>query len=124
MKLTEKEFDRIVRKAISRIPSEIKDHLENLVITVRKRPSAAMVKEMEMPDGDALLGVFQGIPLTDRTITTPPLFPDRIILFQEPLEKVSRSPEELADQIEITVVHEVAHFLGMSEEELVELGYG
>ena len=124
MKLADDEFDRIVQKAISRIPTDIKDHLDNLVISVRKRPTRAILRAMDMPSGEALLGVFQGVPLTEQMVTSPPLFPNTIILFQEPLEKTSGSAEELADQIEITVVHEVAHFLGMSEEELVELGYG
>ena len=70
-----------------------------------------------------LLGLFQGVPLIERSVTSPPLFPDTIFLFQEPLEEMCETIEELEEQIEITVVHEVAHYIGMDEERLAELGY-
>jgi predicted Zn-dependent protease with MMP-like domain len=123
MKLKNREFDRIVKTAIEHIPDEIRQHLDNLVIAVRKRPSREMIRENDIGSGGDLLGLFQGIPLTERSITSPPLFPDTIFLFQEALEKMCANPEELEEQIEITVVHEVAHFVGMGEERLAELGY-
>jgi len=123
VKLGEKEFDRIVQKALRRIPSEIRKHLDNLVISVRKRPSKKMVKEMHLSADDTLFGVFEGVPLVERSITSPTLLPDSILLFQEPLEAACETIEELEEEIEITVVHEVAHFIGMSEERLAELGY-
>jgi predicted Zn-dependent protease with MMP-like domain len=124
MKMDEKEFDRIVRKAIRHIPKEIKDHLDNIIISVRKRPSRDIMREMDLEPGEELLGLFRGTPLIERSITNPPLYPDTILLFQEPLEHACRTVKELEEQIEITIVHEVAHFVGMSEERLSELGYG
>jgi predicted Zn-dependent protease with MMP-like domain len=123
VKLSEEEFDRIVHRAISRVPSEIRQHLDNVVISVRKRPSRKMLREMGVPSAEGLFGVFEGVPVTERSITSPPLFPDTILLFQEPLEAACKTLEELEEEIEITVVHEVAHCLGMSEEHLAELGY-
>jgi predicted Zn-dependent protease with MMP-like domain len=123
MKLSEEEFDSIVKKAIRRIPSEIREHLDNMVISVRKRPSKKMLREMGLPPDETLFGVFEGVPLTERAITEPPLYPDTILIFQEPLEEACETAEELEEEIEITVVHEVAHFVGMSEERLAELGY-
>lgn len=123
MKLAAKEFDRIVKRAIRRIPPQIRDHLENLVISVRKRPSPALLREMDLPRGESLLGLFQGTPIIEKSIISPSLFPDTILLFQEPLEQMCETIEELEEEIEITVVHEVAHFIGMSEEKLAELGY-
>jgi predicted Zn-dependent protease with MMP-like domain len=123
VKLSEEEFDRIVHRAISRVPSEIRQHLDNVVISVRKRPSRKMLREMGVPSAEELFGVFEGVPVTERSITSPPLFPDTILLFQEPLEAACKTLEELEEEIEITVVHEVAHCLGMSEERLAELGY-
>jgi len=123
MKLSKKDFDRVVKRAIRRIPEEIRRHLDNILISVQDRPSPELLEEMDMPPDEPLLGVFQGVPLTERTVTSPPLFPDTIVLFQEPLEAWAESMEELEKEIEITVVHEVAHFLGMSEEKLAELGY-
>jgi predicted Zn-dependent protease with MMP-like domain len=124
MKLSEEEFDSIVKKAIRRVPAEIRQHLDNMVISVRKRPSRKMLKELGVPSGETLFGIFEGVPLTERSVTEPPLYPDTILIFQEPLEEACDTVEELEEEIEITVVHEVAHFVGMSEERLAELGYG
>jgi predicted Zn-dependent protease with MMP-like domain len=124
VKLSEKEFDKIVKKSLLRIPQEIREYLNNIVITVQKRPSKRMREEMELgPDG-SLLGLFEGVPLIERSVTSPPLYPDIIYLFQEPLEAMCETPEELEKEIEITVVHEVAHYVGMTEKRLTELGYG
>ena len=124
MKLSEKDFDRIVKKVIRNIPQEIQQYLDNIVISVKKRPSKKMLQEMGLSPEEPLLGVYDGVSLMDRTVTSPPLFPDSIILFQEPLEEMCETIQELEDEIEITVVHEVAHFVGISEERLEELGYG
>ena len=123
MKLSTEEFDGITKRAIDRIPDEIRQHLENIIITVRKRPSRQTLKEMGVPLGETLLGLFEGVPLIERSVVEPPLYPDTIFLFQEPLEEMCETVEELEEEIEITVVHEVAHFIGMSEERLAELGY-
>lgn len=124
MRLTEEEFDSIVEEAIEAIPEDIRQHLKNIVISVRMRPSRDMLKEAGISKGYTLLGLFQGVPLTQRSIVYPPLYPDKIFLFQEPLEDMCKTRQELARQIEITLVHEIAHFIGMSEERLKELGYG
>ena len=123
MKLNEKEFDRAVRRAIERIPEEIRAYLENVIITVRRRPSKAMLDELGMTADEPLLGLYQGDSLMERSVFTPPLYPDTIFIFQEPLEQMCGTLEELEEEIEITVVHEIAHFLGMGEERLAELGY-
>ena len=123
MKLSQKEFDRIVKRSIRRIPREIRQHLENVLISIQKRPSPEMLEEMGLPANELLLGVYTGVSMMDRSVTDPPLFPDTIFLFQDPLEEMCETIEELEKEIEITVVHEIAHALGMSEERLAELGY-
>jgi predicted Zn-dependent protease with MMP-like domain len=123
MRLSEKDFDTIVKKAIRSIPEEIQQYLDNIVISVKKRPSNNILQEMGLLPEEQLLGVYDGVSLMDRSVTSPPLFPDSIILFQEPLEEMCETVEELEEEIEITVVHEVAHFVGISEERLEELGY-
>ncbi len=124
MQLNKKEFDRIVRRAIRRIPVEIRRHLDNILICVRRRPSKELLAEMGLPPDELLLGVFEGTALPERSVTEPPLYPDTILLFQQPLEEVCDTLEELEEQIEITVAHEIAHYLGLSDDELAELGYG
>jgi predicted Zn-dependent protease with MMP-like domain len=123
MKLSNPEFDRIVKRAIRRIPEEIRQHLDNILITVQKRPAPDMLAEMGYPPDEPLLGVYWGVPLNERTVAEPPLYPDTIYIYKEPLEEMCVSHEELEEEIEITVAHEVAHYLGMSEERLAELGY-
>ena len=124
MKLSQKEFDRAVRRAFKRIPAEIRDHMENVVLTVRRRPSQEMLDDLGMSRDNPPLGMYQGASLMERSVFAPPVYPDTIFIFQEPLEEMCDTLEDLEREIEITVVHEVAHFLGMSEEHLVELGYG
>jgi predicted Zn-dependent protease with MMP-like domain len=123
MKLSDKDFDRIVKRAVRRIPEELRQHLDNVLISVRKRPTEEMREEMEIPPGEELLGFFSGVPLLDQSVTSPPLYSDTIFIFQEPLEEMCESVEELEQEIELTVVHEIAHYFGISEERLEELGY-
>jgi predicted Zn-dependent protease with MMP-like domain len=123
MKVSDKEFDRIVTRAIRRIPEELRQHLDNVLISVRKRPSEEMLEEMEVPPGEELLGFFSGVPIVDQSVTDPPLYSDTIFIFQEPLERMCETVEELEEEIELTVVHEIAHYFGISEERLEELGY-
>ncbi len=124
MKVSQKEFDKIVNRSIARIPREFKEYLENILIAVQKRPSRSLCKEMGLLPHETLLGIYRGVSLEKRSVTTPPLYPDTIFLFQEPLEEISDTIEEMERQIEKTVVHEIAHYFGISEERLADLGYG
>ena len=122
--LSESQFDRIVHQAVARIPSAFRRHLDNIVISVQRRPDPEMLDELGVPPGETLFGLYWGVPLTERSLIEPPLYPDTIYLFQEPLEQVCTTPEEVREEIAITVVHELAHALGMSDAELDDLGYG
>jgi len=125
MKLSRKEFDRAVQKAYSRIPAEIRERMSDVVVTVKKRPTREMLEEMDYPPDEPLLGMYWGASLAERSFfSPPPLHPDTIYIFREPLEEMCGSVAELEREIEITLVHEVAHFLGIGEERLEELGYG
>lgn len=123
MQLNTRQFDRIVEQALERIPEPFREAMANLVVTVEPTPSPDLLEEMGLPPDEPLLGVFQGVPLPERSVVEPPLYPDRIILFQQPLQQYARSLNELEREIEITVVHELAHFMGMSESEIADLGY-
>ncbi len=124
MKISDKEFERIVGRSLDRIPDELMFHVRNVAIRVEDRPSPDLLEEMGMPEDDLLLGVYTGEALPDRLLTFPSFYPDTIILFKEPLMEVCRDIEELEEEIEITVVHEIAHYFGISEDRLAELGYG
>ena len=123
MNLSRKEFDGVVNRAFNRIPEEIREHLENVMITIRKRPSKEMLEELGMSPDDPPLGLYLGASLMERSVFSPPLYPDTIFIFQEPLERMCDTLDELEREIEITVVHEIAHFLGMDDRKPAELGY-
>jgi predicted Zn-dependent protease with MMP-like domain len=123
-KLSSEAFERIIARAIARIPPEISKHLDNVLITVQPRPSEELLEELGLPTDELLFGVFSGVPLTERSPANPPLYPDVIYIFQEPLESFCLNRRELIEEIEITVVHEIAHYIGFSDEDLENLGYG
>ncbi len=124
MRINRKEFEDAVERAIEMIPEMFREQLNNMTIAVEDRPSRDLLQDMEVPPGQTLFGVFTGVPLPERTPTEPPLYPDEILIFREPLMAACDSREELEEEIAITVVHEVAHYMGLSEERLDELGYG
>ena len=123
MRISRREFEEAVERAIAMIPVVFRDHLGNIAIVVEDQPSRELLAEMDIPPDETLFGVFTGVPLPERSITEPPLYPDEIVIFREPLMGACRSLKELEEEIAITVIHEVAHYMGLSEERLEELGY-
>ncbi len=113
-----RDFDRCVREALDSLPDEFRTRLENVLITVQDEPDPELLEEM---DSETLLGIYLGVPLTERTLEAPYQMPDQIILFQGPLEDFCETQEELIEEIRVTVVHEVAHFFGLDEDEIVAI---
>ena len=116
------KFENLVDQAIRDLPAEFRKKLENVVVIVEDRPSEAFLDDMEITSGDTLFGLYEGTPLTERGFDTP-LHPDRIWIFQGPIEEECESEEEITEEIKTTIVHEVAHFFGLDDEYLEELGY-
>jgi len=123
-RLSKNAFSALVKRAIARIPEEFRRRLDNMLITVKDRPSPELLAELGYLPDEPLFGVYLGVPLPERSPQEPPLYPDVIHIFQEPLEAFCQSEEELIEEIEITVIHEIAHFLGFSDDDLARLGYG
>jgi len=124
MKLTPQAFDKAVERAVAGIPEEIRRHLDNVVISVKKRPSREMLAQLDLPPGEEPLGFYWGASLMERSFFSPVDYPDTIFIFQDPLQDMCDTADQLEEEIRITVVHEIAHFLGMNEDRLDELGYG
>ena len=104
------------------IPGELRAHISNLHMAIEDEPSEELLEELGVPPGETIFGLYEGTPLTERGIEYSGL-PDRIIIFRRPLLEEFDDPAELRHEIARTVVHEVAHHFGISEERLVELGW-
>jgi predicted Zn-dependent protease with MMP-like domain len=113
-----------VARVIDRLPKEFRQRLRNVEIVVEERPSKELlVAEGLDPRHDTLYGLYQGVPLPDRSALDPPMLPDKISIFAEPLLEDFPDPEDLREEIRLTVLHEIAHYFGMDEEEIEDLGY-
>jgi predicted Zn-dependent protease with MMP-like domain len=122
--LTHQEIRTEVAWILDRLPKRFRDGLRNVEIVVEKRPSVDLLRAEGLdPDHDTLYGLYQGVPLPDRSTFDLPMLPDKITIFSEPLLEDFPDPEELRDQIRLTVLHEIAHFFGMDDEEIEDLGY-
>ncbi|HRW17876.1 MAG TPA: metallopeptidase family protein [Dermatophilaceae bacterium] len=113
--LSAAEFDAAVEEAMTRIPVEFQRELRRVPVFVEAEPA----------DGEPeLLGLYEGVPLTERDEWHAGALPDQITLYQGPLERMCSSREELLAEIAITVVHEMAHHFGIDDDRLHELGWG
>jgi predicted Zn-dependent protease with MMP-like domain len=117
-----RKFERLVDQAIRELPAEFREKLENVVVLVEDYPSGEILERMEVPPGDTLFGLYEGTPLTDRGMLSP-LYPDRIWIFQKPIEDECHTEDEIREEIKTTIVHEVGHFFGLDDEYLEDLGY-
>lgn len=110
------EFERAVDAALDELPEPVARAIAEA--------NVAILVEDEPPPGMMLLGLYEGIPLDRRSVFDGYAQPDRIIVFSGPLQRLARSREELVEEIRVTVLHELGHMFGMSEERLHELGWG
>lgn len=115
MQMSREAFEEIVGEALDEVPGELLDMLENVVFLV----------EDESPDPEQeLLGLYEGIPRTERSEWGGAVLPDRITIYRLPTLRMCRSVDEVRDEVAVTVVHEIAHHCGIGEQRLHELGWG
>ncbi len=114
-------FEELVRQALATLPEEIAERMSNVDVEVQERPTERQLRSLGVPSGRTLLGLYQGIPLTRRTSGYNLVSPDRIIIFQRPLELTSRGDDDLVERVRDTVIHEIAHHFGISDERLQEM---
>ena len=114
IEMTDDEFDRLVSEAIDQVPQRLAGLLDNVVI---------MVEDWPPPDEPHLLGYYDGVPLTERDSGYAGVLPDRIMIFRQPTLQICDTAEDVVREVGITVVHEVAHFFGIDDAQLHELGY-
>ena len=120
MIVTRRRFEELVADALDEIPDELGDEMENVAVMVEDWPTP----EQAAGRRGTLLGLYEGVALTNRgPISYAGAMPDRITLFRGPLCGISKDEEELAENIWVTVVHEIAHHFGISDDRLHELGW-
>ena len=119
--MTREQFQRLVVEAIALIPKRFRREMKNLALVVEDEPAPDLLAEMEIEPPDSLFGLYQGTPLPDRTWAFGNNLPDRITLFQRPIEEDCEDEDEVRAVIGETLIHEVGHYFGMSEEEIEEI---
>ena len=113
VEVSESEFEDLVAEALDGLPPELARLMDNVAIFVEDQAS----------DDAELLGIYEGIPLTERDSTYMMTFPDRITIYRLPTLRISHDAEEVRRQVRITVVHEIAHHFGIDDDRLHDLGY-
>jgi len=118
------KFERIVTDAVAGMPGEFKELLDNVDICIQDWPSREQLKSVGLRDKYDLLGLYEGTPITHRDHGYNLVLPDKISIFQKPLEAQCSSAKELKDEIVRTVKHEIAHYFGLDDERLEQIENG
>jgi len=122
--MTDKEIRNEALKVLEQLPQEFRACLENVEIVVEKEAGRKRLRDLGLdPKRDVLYGLYEGIPLPERSVFNPPILPDKITLFSGPLASDFPDPDELRKEIRLTLLHEIAHYFGIDEEEIEKLGY-
>jgi predicted Zn-dependent protease with MMP-like domain len=116
--MTRARFERLVADAITLIPRRFRREMKNLALIVEDEPSAELLEEMEIEPPDSLYGLYQGTPLTERASGFGNTLPDCITIFQRPIEEDCDDEDDIRAVIGETLIHEVGHYFGLSEEEI------
>jgi predicted Zn-dependent protease with MMP-like domain len=116
------EFETLVEEALASLPDEIQAWLDNVAIVVAERPTPEHRLQAGLHRGQTLFGLYVGVPKTHRGFTYGEIVPDKIIIFQRPIERVCRTPEQVRECVRQTVLHEIGHHLGMNEADLRDAG--
>jgi len=120
--VTREHFNVLVAEAVREIPRRFRHAMKNVAVIVEDEPSREMLDELEMEPGDTLLGLYQGTPLTERGWGYGNALPDRISIYQRPIEdECGDDEDEVRGCIAETVIHEFGHYFGMSEDEIEEI---
>jgi predicted Zn-dependent protease with MMP-like domain len=119
--MTEERFRQLVEEALKEIPRRFRREMQNVAVVVEGEPSPEILEEMEIEPDDTLFGLYQGTPLPERGWAFGNALPDRISIYQKPIEEACEDDEEIRNCVAETVIHEFGHYFGMSEEEIEEI---
>lgn len=118
VRINRREFRELVREALTRLPDEFAAAMKNVAVVVEEEPSAEELESLGLdPEQDDLFGLYQGVPLPERGPDAPAL-PDRIAVYRLPILWECETREQVVDEVRTTVIHELGHYFGLTEEEL------
>jgi predicted Zn-dependent protease with MMP-like domain len=118
------EFEELVREALDDLPDEFAERLENVSVVIEDEPTTDLLRSMGMnPRRDTLFGLYQGIPLDQRGASYGGVLPDKITIFYRPLLRACVTADRIRRQVRATVIHEIAHFFGLDDAAIRDLGY-
>ena len=109
-------------KALSELPPEIRKMMENVAVVVQRYPTAQQLSAAGVGPHLSLLGLYEGVPLTERTSSYGMILPDKISIFQDPIERICTNDVGIMREVRRTVLHEIAHHFGISDQHLREIG--
>ena len=115
-------FEELVRNALEALPAYFLDIMYNVDVQVRRWPTRRQIREADLDPEETLLGLYAGVPLTERLSDNNMVPPDIITIFQGPIEEICTTLDEVKGQVRDTVVHEVAHYFGITDAELHDWG--
>jgi predicted Zn-dependent protease with MMP-like domain len=121
--VNKREFERLVEEAIAEIPDAFAAFLDEVPIEIHTRPSVKLLRELGLEDDELLMGLYRGRARTERSVEDSGRLPDVIYIFQEDHELVAENRADLVREVRTTVLHEIGHHFGMSEDDLEKLGY-
>jgi predicted Zn-dependent protease with MMP-like domain len=117
-RLSRRTFQRLVDEALTTIPERFRDAIANVAVVVEDEPTPDILDEMEIPEGDTLYGLYHGTPLTERQWSQEPRLPDKISIYQRPIEEDAEDEDDIIVMVGETVIHEFGHYFGLSEDEI------
>jgi predicted Zn-dependent protease with MMP-like domain len=121
MKLPRKEFEELVVLALRRLPKFFKKKMKNVDVAVEDRASRDLLSEVGLQSPSELLGLYQGVPLDRRGFYYGNVLPDKITLFQVPIESICQTREEIEEKVREVVIHEVGHYFGLDDDRLAAI---
>jgi predicted Zn-dependent protease with MMP-like domain len=117
MLIPPREFERLVGEALDNLPDRFAEMLDNVAVVVEEEPSEEDLELLDDPD-EELLGIYRGLALTERVFDMPPALPNQIAIFRQPIMRISRTRREAVQEIRDTVIHELGHYFGLSDDDM------
>jgi predicted Zn-dependent protease with MMP-like domain len=123
MRMSAEEFEQVVEEALDHLPQRFSDMLANIAVVVEEEPTEEDLElledeEEDEDDDDELLGIYRGVPLTERSYGMP-LLPDQVAIFRGPILRIARNRREAVREIRDTVIHELGHYFGLGDDDMI-----